>query len=76
MNAQRFCEVMKVLRTTAMTIDEIRLEAGVQPNTAVVWTRELVAQGILVSRTGCKPDGRRGVAPAVYAVAPAWGGVA
>ena len=76
MNAQKFCDVLKVMRTTPLTIDEIRIEAGTQPNTAVVWTRELVAQGVLVKRRGTKAEWRRGVAPMVYAVAPEWGGVA
>lgn len=76
MNAARFCDTLKALRAEWMTVDEIGVELRVQPNTVVLWVRELMAQGILGSKQSDKPQGRRGYPPAVYAVTKEWGGVA
>lgn len=76
MNAAAFCEALKAMRSNWLTIEQIRQEARSTPNTTRLWIAELVAQGVLHTRTGEKADDRNGFAPAVYAVTKEWGGVA
>jgi transposase len=71
-----FLETLKRLRTEWLTIDEITIEFGCHYGTAVKWVRAAMANGMLASKQGDKPEGRRGVPPAVYAVTRAWGGCA
>lgn len=76
MNAARFCDTLKALRAEWMTVDEIGVEARSTPNTTKVWLAELIAQGIVRSKLGTKPEGRGGPPPSLYAVTKEWGGVA
>jgi biotin operon repressor len=67
----RLVELMKSVRSTPMTRDEIVTGLGWSRN--IVWTdvRELEAQGVLVRTTKVSPANREVLA---FKLAPAWGG--
>lgn len=76
MNPSAFCEALKAMRSEWLTIDQVLVEARSTPNTTKVWLAELIAQGIVRSKLGTKPEGRGGPPPSLYAVTKEWGGVA
>lgn len=68
-------EMMKVAREEWLTNWEIVDAVGIDRKTAVTWTKEMEAQGLLLARTRVKQSGR-GVAPREYTLTPEWGGKA
>jgi biotin operon repressor len=67
----RLVELMKSVRCTPMTRDEIMVGLGWSRN--IVWAdvRELEAQGVLVRTMNVSPANREVIA---FRLAPAWGG--
>lgn len=76
MTPGRLFDVLKTMRTEWLTMREIGIELRAHKNTAKVWVREAMAQGVLRSKLAEKQEGRIGPPPSLYAVTREWGGVA
>ena len=66
----RMAEIMKLLRSEAMSLVEIRRGTGWSSMTSVRWAKQLEAHGILQSRTAASGKRR------VYFLSHHWGGSA
>ena len=69
------CEVLKLLRTNALSRTQIEQELGYPRVTVARYATVLEANGLLCSWRP-DPSGLGGRQPRLYAVAPAWGGQA
>lgn len=70
-------DILKLLRSQALTREEVAKFFGVQVRAAEHWLAEMVVQGLVVeARQERSPDGGRGAMPLVYRLAPEWGGPA
>lgn len=76
MTPDRLFDTLKVMRTEWLTMSEVGAELGVHENTAKIWVRGAMVQGVIGSKLGEKREGRVGPVPSLYAVTREWGGVA
>lgn len=67
------CDLFKALRGSRLSNREICETTGMHHNTVKRWLDELVVQGLVVKSPG-DMHGKNGRAPALYTLAPAWGG--
>lgn len=67
------CELLKLLRTQALSRPQIERTLGYSQVAVARYARELEANGLLHSWLQ-DTEGRKGKSPRLYAVAPAWGG--
>lgn len=66
-------DLMKLLRSQALSRIEISDQMSVNYNTAARWVKEMTAQGLLVETLG-EPTGKLGRREMVYRLSPQWGG--
>lgn len=72
MNAATMCEVLKMLRRSAMNVAQVAREFDVDASTSARWLEEFEQHGILAAAE--VHTGGTGRPARLYTVAQAWGG--
>ena len=72
--SSKSAELLKQLRRTWMTEDEITRSLGWSKNTVHVYLLDWVEEGLIEKRQRAVADGHQGIAPAEYSVSMAWVG--
>lgn len=70
--ADRFCEMLKLLRSDAMSSRQLAEEIGAGEDRTMARLKDMEARGLLCSGVG--PKSPRGSPPTVFWVSPQWGG--
>ena len=69
------CDILKLLRTSALSRPQIQRELGYSQGAIERYTRQLLENGLLRAWTP-EVEGVRGKAARLFAVPPTWGGLA